>query len=515
MFNVDNLIVREGNDEEDKTKLRKVYDGHYKEYMFEQELKVRASEIDENFFENHKYLNNIDNHLLSISPIDGRYNDKTGNLKNFFSEFALFRYRVKIEIEYFIFLVRMEIPELSQINHEKNISNLREIYKKFTLKDCTLIKNIENETKHDVKAVEYFIGIKFEELNLQKFKSFIHFGLTSQDINNNALTLSIRDFIKKYLLNYVNWIQSRLQEKSDQWKYLVMLGHTHGQPAVPTTLGKEVNVFNHRISKPLKDLYAKEYYGKLGGATGNLNAHYAAYPTINWDDRMSDFLKKFDLIRDPITTQIDNYENLTDCFDAIKRINSVLIDLNRDIWSYISMNYLKQKVVKGEVGSSTMPHKINPINFENSEGNLMIANTLLEFMSAKLPISRLQRDLTDSTVVRNIGTIFGHIVIAYDNLLTGLDKIDVNQNFIYEDLYANYSVIVEALQTIMRKYGYNDAYDKFKHFTRTNSKITKQRVDDFIATLDVSEKCRNEMQGIAIENYIGNSVKKHNVENLF
>ena len=339
-----------------------------------------------------KYLKNFTTQLLSISPIDGRYYNKTKNLRLFFSEFALFRYRVKIEIEYFIFLIRLELPELQQINHEENITNLRNIYRSFSMEDCCLIKNIENEINHDVKAIEYFLRIKFQHLRLDKFKSFIHFGLTSQDINNNALTLSIRDFIKKVLFNYLDEIKLSLDSKIKQWKNCVMLAHTHGQPAVPTTLGKEINVFYHRLCKPERDLLAKEYYGKIGGATGNLNAHYASYPDIDWDDKLSIFLKKFDLIRDPITTQIDNYENLTDCFDAIKRINTVLIDLNRDIWSYISMNYLKQKIITEEVGSSTMPHKVNPINFENSEGNLMIANTLLEFMSAKLPISRLQRE---------------------------------------------------------------------------------------------------------------------------
>lgn len=454
-----------------------------------------------------KYIpRDIEKSLLAISPVDGRYSSKTYKLQSFFSEFALFKYRLRVEIEYFIFLVESGLPELERINHEENFTGLRKIYKDFSLHDCCVIKSIEYEIKHDVKAVEYFIRIKFEELQLDDFKSFIHFGLTSQDINNTATTLTIKHCIEKLIYNYIDNIQVTLQEYADAWKNISMLSHTHGQPAVPTTVGKELKVFWNRINKLQRDLYAMEYYGKFGGAVGNLNAHYAAYPQIDWFSKMNDFVGKLGLIRDPITTQIDNYENITGIFDCLKRINTVLIDLNRDVWTYISMNYFGQKIVAGEVGSSTMPHKVNPINFENSEGNLQIANTMLEFMSRKLPVSRLQRDLTDSTVLRNLGVIFGHCVIAYESLLDGMEKIELNHHVIQKDLQDNGIVIVEAIQTIMRKYGYTDAYEKCKDISRTNERVTSENLTLFIKSLDVNEQCRIELFKLDTQTYLGNAV---------
>ncbi|ANS04206.1 adenylosuccinate lyase [uncultured Mediterranean phage] len=455
-----------------------------------------------------KYISReIEKSLISISPIDGRYSEQTNKLQPFFSEFALFRYRLKIEIEYFIFLIRTGLPELHQINHAENTTNLRAIYKNFDLNDCFIVKKIEFEIKHDIKAVEYFIRIKLEELSLSKFNSFIHFGLTSQDINNTSTTLSIKHCIEIIIYPYIDNIKLTLQNYANDWKDVVMLGHTHGQPAVPTTVGKEFKVFWNRLHKIHVDLYATEYYGKFGGAVGNLNAHYAAYPDIDWFSKMNEFIQKFGLIRDPITTQIDNYENITCIFDRLKRINTTLIDLNQDIWMYISMRYFSQRIIPGEVGSSTMPHKVNPINFENSEGNLMIANTLLEFMARKLPVSRMQRDLTDSTVLRNLGVIFGHIVVAYDSLLKGLEKIEINRTVLQKDLVENNIVIIEGIQTIMRKHGYDNAYEKCKSLSRTSETISQYKLESFITTLDVTNECKEQLRKITIENYVGNSEK--------
>ena len=446
----------------------------------------------------------MENSINCISPIDGRYNRYTDSLRKYFSEYALFKYRVQFEIEYFIYLKTLKLPELS-INYDVN--NLRKIYQKFEEKDCIKIKNIEKKINHDVKAVEYFLHEKFHDIGLSEYIQFIHFGLTSQDINNNSVTLSLKECIENEIIPLIEEILSNLIEKCNEWVDFKMISHTHGQPAVPTTMGKEIQVFHYRITKQLQELKTMKYYGKLGGAIGNLNAHYAAYPNYNWEKNMEQFLSLFSLKREKLTTQIDNYENISGIFDCIKRINTILLDMNKDIWHYISIDYISQKFNKNEVGSSTMPHKINPINFENSEGNLSIANCLLNFMSEKLPVSRLQRDLTDSTVLRNIGTIFGHMLIAYKNLNIGLQKLDINHIILKQDLHNNTVVIVEGLQTILRKHGYQNAYELFKDLTRTNEKIDIDDIRIFIQNLEISENIKSELHSITAENYIGNSSK--------
>tara|TARA_Y100000817_G_C16789224_1_gene514282 strand:+ start:19 stop:1140 length:1122 start_codon:yes stop_codon:yes gene_type:complete len=367
------------------------------------------------------------------------------------------------------------------------------------------IKKFESTINHDVKAVEYFISQQLQFMGLSEFKSFIHFGLTSQDINNNSITLSIKNCIEDVFIPMIELILEDLLEKSSDWVHYKMLSHTHGQPAVPTTMGKEIIVFHYRISKQLKLLKNVDYYGKLGGASGNLNAHYAAYPDYNWDKLMEQFLLQFSLKRNKFTTQIDNYENLSLIFDNLKRINTIFIDMNKDIWQYISMNYMTQKFDKAEVGSSTMPHKINPINFENSEGNLLLANSLLNFMSEKLPVSRLQRDLTDSTVLRSVGSIFGYMLIAYQNFKKGLNKLDVNHTQLKKDLNTNCVVIIEGIQTILRKHGIHNAYELCKDLTRNNKCITMDDITVFIKNLDIDEKIKNELYEVNIETYIGNS----------
>ena len=448
----------------------------------------------------------MENKLLNISPIDGRYNEYTNILSDYFSEYGLFKYRLYIEIKYFIFLCN-KISELNNIT-KKETNLIMNIYNNFTIKDCIKIKNIEKKINHDVKAIEYFIQEKFDLYNLSKYKSFIHFGLTSQDINNNALTLSIKNCIENIIIPLLEEILNKLLEKLDIWKNIILLSHTHGQPAVPTTFGKEIKVFYYRIKKQLKLLKNINYYGKLGGAVGNLNAHYVAYPNYKWDILMNTFLKEELLLeRNQYTTQIDNYENLSVIFDNLKRINCIFIDMNKDIWQYISMNYLLQKYDKNHVGSSTMPHKINPINFENSEGNLYIANSLLNFMSEKLPISRLQRDLTDSTLTRNIGSIFGYILISYKNFIKGFNKIEPNIDYIKKDLNNNYVVIVEAIQIILKKYGIYNSYELCKDLTRNNDLITKEIINDFIKNLNIEKKIKDELYTINIETYIGNSNK--------
>ena len=443
------------------------------------------------------------NSLYSISPLDGRYTNYTCCLKKYFSEFALFKYRLMIEIEYLIYLKSIELPELKDfpdINQE-----LKNIYKNFSHDDCIQIKNIEFVINHDVKAVEYFLAQKLESFDLHKYKSFIHFGLTSQDINNNAITLSIKNCIEEIIIPKLEEILTNLLDKSLQWSEHVMLSHTHGQPAVQTTMGKEIKVFHYRISKQLEQLKNIDYYGKLGGASGNLNAHYCAYPDYEWDKLMENFLKQFSLKRNKYTTQIDNYENLSNIFDNLKRINTIFIDMNKDIWQYISMNYMTQKFNKDEVGSSTMPHKINPINFENSEGNLLLANCLLNFMSEKLPVSRLQRDLTDSTILRNIGSIFGYILIAYNNFNKGFDKLDINKNKIKTDLNENCVVIIEGIQTILRKHNISNAYELCKDLTRNNESISMNDISLFIKKLDVDENIKKKLYEINTENYTGNA----------
>ena len=444
----------------------------------------------------------IDN-LLCISPIDGRYHNYTKELNNYFSEFALFKYRLLFEISYFLYLKEIDLNELKELDIN-NCTNIRSIYDDFTLDDCIMIKNIEKKIKHDVKAVEYFIQNKFDNLELSKFKSFIHFGLTSQDINNNSITLSIKECIEYTIIPKLENILSMLLEKTVLWNNVIMISRTHGQPAVPTTFGKEIKVFYYRIKKQLDLLKSIKYYGKLGGASGNLNAHYAAYPDNKWEDLLDKFLEYFDLKRNVYTTQIDNYEDLSVIFDNLKRINSIFIDMNKDLWHYISINYIIQKFDKTEVGSSTMPHKINPINFENSEGNLLLANSLLNFMSEKLPVSRLQRDLTDSTITRNIGCIFSYMLIAYENFITGFNKLDVNNSFIKKDLHNNCVVIIEGIQVILKKYGIFNSYELCKDLTRNNDLITMENITEFIKNLDVEEHIKNELYQINIENYIGN-----------
>ena len=444
--------------------------------------------------------------LLCISPIDGRYHAYTESLNNYFSEFALFKYRLFFEITYFLYLKQdINLDELKDLT-DIDCSIIRTIYDKFTLEDCIIIKDIEKKINHDVKAVEYFIQNKFDTLGLSKYKSFIHFGLTSQDINNNSITLSIKECIEFTIIPILENILSILLDKILLWKNIIMISHTHGQPAVPTTLGKEINVFYYRINKQLNLLKNNKYYGKLGGASGNLNAHYAAYPNYKWENLLDKFLEKVNLKRNDYTTQIDNYEDLSVIFDNLKRINTIFIDMNKDLWHYISINYIIQKFDKKEVGSSTMPHKINPINFENSEANLLLANSLLNFMSEKLPISRLQRDLTDSTITRNIGSIFGYMLISYQNFINGFNKLDANTSLIKKELHNNCVVIIEGIQVILKKYGIFNSYELCKDLTRNNNIITMENITEFIKNLDIKEHIKNELYQINVENYIGNSI---------
>ena len=445
--------------------------------------------------------------LLNISPIDGRYSEKTQVLKAYFSEYALMKYRIEIEIKYFLFLINV----LDKNLESKYLEYISDIFNNFSIDDCLKIKKYESKCNHDVKAVEYFIRDQFITLDLAEFTPLIHFGLTSQDINNTALTKSIKDYIHNTYLNSIQSIVENINTKCIDWKDMIMLSRTHGQPAVPTSLGKELRVFSYRIEKQIKLLKNIDFYGKIGGAVGNLNAHYLAYPTINWDTEITNFLKnKLSLKRDLYTTQIDNYENLAVLFDCIRRINTILIDMNRDIWQYISMDYLSQKVINDEVGSSTMPQKINPINFENSEGNLMIANTLLDFMSNKLPISRLQRDLTDSTITRNIGTIFGHCEISYQNCIKGLNKIIPNTSTLQNDLNNNLSVITEGLQTVLRREGCVNAYETVKDLARNNNKLTHDKYIKFVMNIkNIDNKTREQLMNLSPFNYTGNCTRSN------
>lgn len=441
--------------------------------------------------------------LTAISPIDGRYRDKVDSLANYFSESALIRYRVMVEVEYFIALCELPLPQLRRFDHAL-FDNLKEIYLDFTVEDAQKIKDIEKVTNHDVKAVEYFIKERFDALNLHEYKEFIHFGLTSQDINNTAVPCSFRDAIHDVYYPVIDELIAKLEELAEEWKDVPMLAKTHGQPASPTRLGKEIRVFVYRLTKQLELLKKVACSGKFGGATGNFNAHNVAYPEIDWTAFANKFLtEKLKIEREQYTTQISNYDNFAAVFDNLRRINNIVVDLDRDFWTYISMAYFKQKIKAGEVGSSAMPHKVNPIDFENSEGNLGIANAVLDHLSNKLPISRLQRDLTDSTVLRNIGVPLAHTIIAFKSTLKGLNKLIINKPAIEADLEDNWAVVAEAIQTILRCEAYPNPYEALKALTRTNSKVTQASIAEFIDTLDVSAELKEQLKQISPSNYTG------------
>jgi adenylosuccinate lyase len=441
--------------------------------------------------------------LSAISPIDGRYRTKVKELAPFFSEFGLIRYRVFIEIEYFIELCQLHLKELSGVGPQV-YELLRTFYTEFTETDAEKVKEFEKTTNHDVKAVEYFLKEKFDESGLSKYKEFIHFALTSQDVNNTATPLSVKDAMTQAYLPLLDELAGVLREKADQWSLVPMLGKTHGQPASPTRMGKEISVFVERLENQAELLQTIPYSAKFGGATGNFNAHHVAYPEVDWVLFADKFLAdKLGLQRQKTTTQIEHYDHLAALFDNLKRINTILIDLARDIWSYISMEYFKQKIKQGEVGSSVMPHKVNPIDFENAEGNLGMANAVFEHLASKLPISRLQRDLTDSTVSRNIGVPLAHTLLAFKSLLKGLDKLIINEGAIRADLEANWAVVTEAIQTILRREGYPKPYEALKNLTRTNKIITRDVLHSFIDTLDLDGDVVEELKRITPENYTG------------
>ena len=441
--------------------------------------------------------------LNAISPIDGRYRNKISKLSNYFSEEALIKYRVRVEIEYFIALCEIPLAQLEDFNTDL-FDDLRKIYIDFTAKDAQKIKDIEKVTNHDVKAVEYFIKEQFDSLNLQKYKEFIHFGLTSQDINNTAIPLSIKEAMNDVFVPHYFEVLEKLEELVIEWKDISMLARTHGQPASPTRLGKEIDVFVVRLKEQFNLLNDIPSAAKFGGATGNFNAHKVAYPNTDWKQFGTDFVQeKLGLQHSFPTTQIEHYDHLAALFDTIKRINTIIIDLDRDFWTYVSMDYFKQKIKKGEVGSSAMPHKVNPIDFENSEGNLGIANAIFEHLSAKLPISRLQRDLTDSTVLRNVGVPFGHTIIAFTSTLKGLNKLLLNKEKFEQDLENNWAVVAEAIQTILRREAYPNPYEALKGLTRTNEKINQNSIANFIDTLEVSDEIKTELKAITPSNYTG------------
>jgi adenylosuccinate lyase len=441
--------------------------------------------------------------LNAISPIDGRYRNKVEPLALFFSEEALIKYRVKVEVEYFIALCEIPLPQLADFDAHF-FKELRKIYSNFSTEDAQKIKDIEKITNHDVKAVEYFIKEKFDALQLQKYKEFIHFGLTSQDINNTAIPLSLKDAFEEVYEPEMKLLLDKLNQLASDWAEIPMLARTHGQPASPTRLGKEIAVFVERIEQQLKQLKNIPHAAKFGGATGNYNAHKVAFPATDWKVFGTHFVENIlGLHHSFPTTQIEHYDHLAGIFDALKRINTILIDFDRDIWTYVSMDCFKQKIKEGEVGSSAMPHKVNPIDFENSEGNLGIANALFEHLSAKLPLSRLQRDLTDSTVLRNIGVPFAHTLIAFNSTLKGLDKLIINKNKFAEDLENNWAVVAEAIQTILRREAYPNPYEALKVLTRTNEKITQKSMADFIDGLAVSDTIKKELKSITPSNYTG------------
>ena len=439
--------------------------------------------------------------LNAISPIDGRYSSKTENLSNFFSEKALIRYRVLVEIEYFISLTEVEIPGLSNWKSSDN-KLIKNIYEKFSDDDAIEIKKIEKTTNHDVKAVEYFIKEKFNDLGFEDYSEYIHFGLTSQDVNNTAIPLSIKDFLPSYFLIIEDLI-NELSIKVKEYNGIAMLARTHGQPASPTRLGKEINVFKSRIIEQFNVIKTIPISCKFGGATGNMNAHKVAFPKIDWVNFSNNFAKKLNLKLSYPTTQIEHYDNLARLFDNFKRINTIILDLNKDLWQYISMDYFQQKIIKNEVGSSAMPHKVNPIDFENSEGNISYANAIFEFLSSKLPVSRLQRDLTDSTVLRNVGVPISHTIIGIKSTIKGLNKLVVNKQKITEDLENNWIVISEAIQTILRREGVDKPYELLKDLTRNNAKIDEKVFIDFISQLDISENVKKELISITPFNYTG------------
>ena len=444
------------------------------------------------------------NTLTAISPIDGRYRTKTQSLDQYFSEYALICYRVRVEIGYFIALCELPLPQLADFPRSL-FTQLRAIYEQFTEADAARIKEIEGVTNHDVKAVEYFIKERFDAIGgLEKYKELIHFGLTSQDINNTSVPLSIKEALDNVVVPQIQQLAQTLAEMAEEWKDIPMLAKTHGQPASPTRLGKEIKVFEYRLSRQLELLKACPITAKFGGATGNFNAHHVAYPTIDWRAFGNQFVsQKLGLEREQWTTQISNYDCLAALFDALRRIATIIIDLDRDIWQYISMGYFRQRVKAGEVGSSAMPHKVNPIDFENSEGNLGVANALLSHLAEKLPISRLQRDLTDSTVLRNVGVPLGHIVIATQSTMKGLSKLLLNADALSADLEQNWAVVAEAIQTILRREGYPNPYEALKALTRTGASISQQTISNFIETLDVSEAVKAELRQITPKNYTG------------
>ena len=441
--------------------------------------------------------------LTAVSPIDGRYHSKTQQLSQYFSEYALIRYRVKVEVEYFIALCSIPLPQLSDID-KNSFEQLRDIYRNLSTDEAQRVKDIEAITNHDVKAVEYFLKERFDQLGLQQYKEFIHFGLTSQDINNTSVPMSINDALKDAIMPAIKQIIEWLNEHAQLWHDVPMLAKTHGQPASPTRMGKELKVFAYRLEQQLQQLAAAPVSGKFGGATGNFNAHLVAYPDINWIEFANSFLsEQLGIAREQYTTQISNYDNLGAIFDALKRIATILIDLDRDMWLYISMNYFKQKIKAGEVGSSAMPHKVNPIDFENSEGNLGIAIAILEHLAHKLPVSRLQRDLTDSTVLRNVGVPFGHFMIATASTMKGLGKLILNPEAIEADLQNTWSVVAEAMQTILRREGYPKPYETLKELTRTNEKIDARRIAEFVDSLHVSPEVKQQLKAITPQNYTG------------
>ncbi|KAA6339600.1 Adenylosuccinate lyase [termite gut metagenome] len=444
------------------------------------------------------------NLLTAISPIDGRYRNKAETLAVYFSEYALIKYRIKVEIEYFIALCELPLPQLKAIEVD-TFESLRDMYRNFTEANAQQIKDIESVTNHDVKAVEYFLREQFERSEtLKNYKEFIHFGLTSQDINNTSVPLSIKEALEQVYYPLINELIEQLRAYSEEWKNVSMLAKTHGQPASPTRLGKEIMVFVYRLEKQLELLKECPVTAKFGGATGNYNAHHVAYPQQDWKAFGNKFVsEKLGLKREEYTTQISNYDNLAAVFDAMKRLNTIMIDMNRDFWQYISMEYFKQKIKTGEVGSSAMPHKVNPIDFENAEGNLGIANVILEHLAAKLPISRLQRDLTDSTVLRNVGVPFAHIIISIQSSLKGLRKLLLNDDAIYKDLDNCWSVVAEAIQTILRREGYPNPYEALKELTRTNQSVTEISLKEFIEKLTINEEVKEELRNITPHTYTG------------